>query len=632
MWKYRIAALLTAFLLVLGGCGADPAAGQQGSGSSQEQSELTVVNTSEMFSDRDFEAGYDEGQSARIQLEGESAQCDSDAVLIDGGTVTITDEGTYLLSGTLEEGMIVVDAQDTDKVQLVLEGASVISSTSAALYIKEADKVFVTLAEGTENTLASSGDFSTQLSDDNIDGAVFSKADLTFNGAGSLTVQSAAGHGIVSKDDLKVTGGDYTVTAASHGLSGKDCVCIADGSFAIQSGKDGIQAENDEDAQLGYLYLSGGTFDIDAGGDALSGGSYLLIEDGTFDLTAGGGSAEIQRDQFAAQAEESTASAKGVKADGDLTIHAGSFTIDSADDGLHTNANLVVSGGQFTIATGDDGIHADENVLISDGSILITQSYEGIEGLSVDITGGEIDLVASDDGLNAAGGNDASGYGGFGGGFRGADVFAAEEGAYIHIAAGTLTIDASGDGIDSNGDLTVSGGETYISGPTDGGNSALDYNGEAVITGGVFAAAGSAQMAQNFGDGSTQGVMLLTFDTQEGGTALTLTDADGSELFTWAPEKSYGSVLISTPEIAQGSSYTLTAGAAAVDVTMDRRVYGSGMGGCGGGPGGRGGGRQTAPDAQQPAGGSDAGGTTPPKGQPDRAAQNPAGASAQAAG
>ena len=138
-------------------------------------------------------------------------------------------------------------------------------------------------------------------------------------------------------------------------------------------------------------------------------------------------------------------------------------------------------------------------------------------------------------------------------------------------------------------------------------------------------------MAQNFGDGSTQGVMLLTFDTQEGGTALTLTDADGSELFTWAPEKSYGSVLISTPEIAQGGSYTLTAGAAAVEVTMGSLVYGSGMGGFGGGPGGRGGGRQTAPDAQQPAGGSDAGGTTPPGGQPDRAAQNPAGASAQAA-
>lgn len=162
-----------------------------------------------------------------------------------------------------------VDAGDTEKVQLVLAGADITSSTSAAIYALEADKVFITSAENTENTLTNGGEY-IAIDDNNIDAVIFAKTDLTLNGSGSLTINAQAGHGVVSKDDLLITGGNYTITSASHGLSGKDCVAIADGVLTITSGKDGIHAENSDDLTLGWLYIKDGSFTILSQGDAVS--------------------------------------------------------------------------------------------------------------------------------------------------------------------------------------------------------------------------------------------------------------------------------------------------------------------------------------------------------------------------
>ena len=225
--------------------------------------------------------------------------------------------------------------------------------------------------------------------------------------------------------------------------------------------------------------------------------------------------------------------------------------------------------------------HADSATTITDGSINISQSYEGIEGLSIDITGGNISLVASDDGINAAGGNDSSGFGG-----RGGDGFAATEGAYINISGGTVYINASGDGIDSNGSLTVTGGETYVSGPTSGGDSALDYNGDAAINGGIFIATGSSGMAQNFGSSSEQGVIMVTTGSGSTGSTITLTDSSGNELLSWQADKEFTSVIVSCPEITEGSTYTLTVDDNTTEITMDSLVYGSAS--MGGGRGGKG--------------------------------------------
>lgn len=596
MRKRQIAALALSMLMLLSGCSAS------GAGSSASAGSVTAaaVDTAGMFTDRDYEIGYEESESTLIELAGDSAQCDSSAVQITGSTVTITAAGTYLLTGTLDNGMILIDAADTDAIHLVLSGANISNAASAALYVRRADKVFVTTAAGTENSLSSTGEYEA-IDENNIDAAVFSKSDLTLNGAGSLTVQAAAGHGVVSKDDLVIISGTYTITAAGHGLAGKDSVRIANGTFTITSGKDGIHAENSEDAALGFLYILDGTFRVVSAGDGLSAGSYLQLDGGSLDLLCGGGSsgASINRDVRSSATAEDSVSTKGIKADGDLILKGGSATIDSLDDGIHSNASISISGGSFQISTGDDGIHADAAVAISSGAIQISRSYEGIEGLTIEITGGEIELTASDDGLNAAGGTDQSGTSGFGGGFRGEDDFRSGSDAAIRISGGTLHINASGDGIDSNGSLTISGGTIYLSGPDSGGNGALDYDSEASITGGILIAAGASQMAQNFGSSSTQGAMLVTVAAQQAGITIALADSSGKELLSWTADKAFDSVLISCPEITQGATYTLTAGTSQTEVTMGSLVYtaggsaavggqpGGGMGGAPGQPGAR---------------------------------------------
>lgn len=528
--KVVLAFLLTG-ALVLSRCSKTNNSNETSSGSTSTDSSAQGIDVSNMFSDRDKEIGYDEENSTVIKLSDDSTTCDSDAVQISGNTVTIIDEGTYILSGTLTDGIVIVDAEDTDKVQLVLDGVDITSAKSAAIYVREADKVFITTASDSKNILTNGGTY-TAIDDNNIDAAIFSKSDLTLNGAGSLTITAKAGHGVVSKDDLVLTSGTYQIDAASHGLSGKDSVRIASGSYTIVSGKDGIHAENADDTSLGFVYLADGTFDITSDGDGISAENWLQADGGVYTVKAGGGSENVQKSDGEWQfgpgqqtestdtTEEDTVSMKAIKAAGELILKGGKYSLDSADDTIHSNANITISDGEFTLASGDDGIHADSATTISGGTIDITESYEGIEGLSIDITGGE----------------------------------------------------------------------TYVSGPTNDGNSALDYNGTGTVTGGIFIAAGSSGMAENFGDSSTQGVMMVTVNSQAAGSAVSLSDSSGNELVSWTPEKEYTSVIISCPEITTGQEYTLTTGSDTTQITMDSIVYGSGSGmggnpGNGGGPG-----------------------------------------------
>lgn len=574
---------LTVFLagtLIVSGCG--------NKNSNSENTDTAKTSTTQnidianMFSDRDMETGYDEEKSVNIKLADNGTTSDSDTVKISDNTVTITEEGTYVLTGALTDGMVIVEVKDTEKVQLVLNGVEITNETSAAIYVRSADKVFITTTENAENVLENGGEY-TAIDDNNIDAVIFSKADLTLNGTGSLMVNAEAGHGIVSKDDLVLTSGTYEIQSASHGLSGKDSVRVANGTYTITSEKDGIHAENADDDSLGFVYLAEGNFEIVAKGDGISAGNWLQSDGGTYTIIAGDGSENVQKNgqkwEFGPRgeqentAEENSVSMKGIKATGDLTVTAGKYDLNTADDSIHSNANTTISGGEWTIASGDDGIHGNSATTISGGTIEITQSYEGIEGLSIDITGGDIQLVSSDDGLNAAGGNDSSGFEGPGG-----DKFAAEDGAYIHISGGKLKVNASGDGIDSNGELTISGGETYVSGPTNNGNGTLDYSGTAKITGGIFVGAGSSGMAQSFGEDSTQGVIFVAMNSQSSKSAITLLDADKKEIVSWTPDKEYTSVIISAPSVKEGGQYTLTAGETTENITMDSLIYGNAQG------------------------------------------------------
>jgi len=512
MKKKILAGILLLGVLLISGCSeqdevVDTLAGNSVSGggsvqnSANQGSALAVgtLSTKEMFTDRDMEVGFDEGSDIMIALEGNSATSGSNAVQVKGSTVTITDEGTYIFSGSLDNGSIVVDAENTDKLQLVLNGVDITNESSAAIYIKQADKVFLTLAPESENTLRTVGEF-VAIDENNIDAVIFSKDDLTMNGTGKIVVETEYGHGVVSKDDLVIAGGNYEVQVSNHALAGKDSIRIADGSFVLQSGEDAIHAEHDEDDTLGFVYIANG---------------------------------------------------------------------------------------DFTINAGDDGIHSGSRVLIENGNIIMRECYEGIEGLSIDITGGNITLTASDDGLNAAGGNDQSSDWRGGGG---ENPFAVEEGAYIRIAGGRLNITAYGDGIDSNGALYVTGGETYVSGPENSGNGSMDYAGEAQITGGIFVAAGSTGMAQNFGNTSTQGAMLVNLSSvQAAGSTVELKDAEGKVLVSYAPQTKYSCVIISCPEVQKSSTYTLVTGEESNTIEMSEIIYGSGGMMGGGMPGGMGG-------------------------------------------
>lgn len=456
---------------------------------------VSTIDTSALFSDRDLDASYDESTAVTIQLSGDTASCSSDAVTIDGSQITLLDAGTYVFSGTLTDGQIVIDAHDTDQVQIVLSGADITSSTSAAIYSLEADKVFVTLAEGTENALANGGSF-LAIHDDNIDGVVFSKTDLTLNGSGNLKMNSPVGHGVVSKDELTVTGGSYTITAANHGFTGKDSVAISDGSFTITSGKDGIHAENTDDAALGFLYIADGDFTVDTQGDAISATGALQIDDGAYILTSGGGSSTVtmtadgmQWQQPGQQTQNTTAerstsdetvSCKGLKSGGTLAVNGGDFTLDTADDAVHAGGNVTIAGGTWTIRTGDDGIHSDAAAVIQAETISIPYCYEGVEGQSVTIENGTLDITAYDDGINSAGGTDGSGTGT---GFGEMDQFAPDENCFVIINGGVITIVSDGDSIDSNGDLTVNGGTLDLT-CNGNGNTAIDTNGTYTNNGG----------------------------------------------------------------------------------------------------------------------------------------------------
>lgn len=523
MKKTAILSLILAILFSFSACNSLEIADMESEGGTSETSQaesaestetVSTESSSEMFTDRDLEIGYDEETSAKITLSGDSASSNSDAVQISGSTVTITDEGTYIFSGTLNDGMIIVSAEDTDKVQLVLDNVEITSSTSAAIYILEADKVFITTASGSENTLANGGEY-VAIDDNNIDAVIFSKSDLTLNGAGTLIINAAAGHGVVSKDDLVLTSGTYEITAASHGLSGKDSVRIANGTYTITSGKDGIQAENTDDTSLGFLYITGGTFTITADGDGMSASAYLQIEDGSFTITTGEGSASVtmttsttdfgQRGGFQEQTtttEEDSTSQKGIKADGAITITGGNLVTDTVDDSIHSNSDILITGGEFELKTGDDAIHADAAVTIENGDFAIAYCYEGIEGQSVTIDDGTFDITSVDDGINSAGGTDSSG---FGGGRPGQEQFASSSDSFITINGGDFVIVSTGDCIDSNGALTINGGTLNLT-CNGNGNTAIDCDGTYSKNGGdVTTNDGSESNPGQMGGGMGQG-------------------------------------------------------------------------------------------------------------------------------
>lgn len=618
MKKQMLLASLLTLTLITAGCSSqekDNTGNDSGSVEEKSSPASSVLDTSEIFSDRDFEISYDEDESIAIHLNGDSADCSSDAVQISDSTVTITKEGTYLLSGTLNDGMIIVNTDKSEKVQLVLDSVTIHSETSASIYVLQSDKVFLTQTAGSTNTFSNGGTF-TAIDENNIDAVIFSKDDLTLNGSGTMIITSPAGHGVVSKDSLKFTSGSYDINCASHAISGNDEVSVANADFTIVSGKDGIHAENKEDSSLGFSYIQSGTFQISAEGDGISASSCIQIDDGSFDITSGGGSVNAASrssdawgdfkgggrheggsgrntegtpgsdpgtdtpnmgmpdngtpDEGSEDSSEDSSSMKGIKAGAELSIYGGTFTIDSADDSFHSNGSMAIEGGTYTVTSGDDAFHADGTLEVTDGNMNITECYEGLEGLEVNVSGGDITLTASDDGFNAAGGTDSSGStGGRDGQFtqQGAPGSASSNGS-IAISGGTIHITASGDGIDSNGSLNITGGNVTVCGPTQGDTSTLDYDSNGTISGGTFIGTGASGMAQTFSS-SSQGVITVNVGNQSAGTEIQLSDNSGNVIISYTPELDFAVVILSSPEISSGEDFTITVGSASDTITAE---------------------------------------------------------------
>lgn len=331
-----------------------------------------VITASEMFTDRDLRGEYDPAGAEEI--------------LLSEGDVTITEEGVYLVSGSLEDGMILVEAKETDKVQLVLCGVEINNSANAAIYVKQADKVFITLAAGSENSLTSGG--YTSIDDNNIDGVIFAKSDLTINGTGKLSVSAAQGHGIVSKDDLKIAGGEIAITAESHGLSGKDSVRVTGCTLDITSGKDAVHGgsgnEENKDGK-GFVYIADGELTLNAGDDGIHGESTVRIAGGNIRIPA---------------------SYEGIEGS-IVEISGGDIRLDAADDGVNAaggsdrNAmEIRITGGVLYVHAGGDGLDSNGSLTVSGGQVYISGPEDGANGAidyetTARITGGKVVAVGS---------------------------------------------------------------------------------------------------------------------------------------------------------------------------------------------------------------------------------------------
>ncbi|MDO5111486.1 MAG: carbohydrate-binding domain-containing protein [Clostridia bacterium] len=586
-----------------------------------------------LFTDRDLNGTWDDAAATHITL-GAAPVIEGDGAEAGANVVTLTNAGVYVLAGEMQ-GQIAVEAGKNDKLQIVLNGASVTAADGPALYIKTADKVFLTIAGGTANALSDGASYAAD--EEEPDGAIYSKADLAINGAGTLNVNGAYEHGIVSKDDLILADATFNITAAGDGARGKDCIKAHNATLNITAAGDGMQSNRADDADLGYVLLDGGAYNINAAADGIQAETRLEASGGVFNIVTGGGRAaapEMTRGgafpgmpgnaQAAQTTAEKTASAKGLKAGTDITVRGGTYALDAMDDAVHANGSVTLQPESMTIASGDDGIHADGALSINGGTISVTQSYEGLEGNSVTILDGVITVTAFDDGVNAAGGADSAAQGGR----YGADQFASDPTKFIDIRGGTLIVDASGDGLDSNGDFRMSGGAVTVSGSADAGNGALDYNGKGEISGGTIIAAGNAAMTQSFSDTSAQCVLAVYYTkTQEEGKGVTLKDGE-NVLVAFAPQKAYSMAVISAPGMEKGKTYTLYSdNDKLADVTLSGVVTGvdetgeaaGGMGGFGmqgGAPGGRGGRGQANGGGVRPEGTPPAG-MQPPEGMPE---------------
>lgn len=518
------------------------------------------------FTGNDLNGDWDASSATLITLKGDTASVSGGGAYVYNGDVYISSAGRFVVRGTLDDGSLIVSAEKSSKVWILLDGADLRCSDNACLRVDQADKVFLTLAAGSVNTMTGGESYSEAALADGTGGVIFSHDDLTINGSGSLTVTAAYAHAVEVNDELVITGGVLTLTAEGDALHANDSLRICRAELELTAGDDGVMVKNEG----GWFYLESGRVRIEAGDD-------------------------------------------GIHTGGELSMVGGSVSITAGNDGIHADGDLSIADGQLRIAAGDDAVHSDAGIAISGGSLSIPQCHEGIEARTIAISGGDISIYPEDDGLNASGGSSGA--------------FPQQSGAgsvgesWIRISGGSLSVvnenGRDADGLDSNGDLIISGGVIRVSLPGGGTNNALDYGSESggvcEISGGEIVACGGSAMLEGFSDTSSQCSILYTLSyTAQAGTRVQLLDTRGNVLLDYEVPCSFQSVTLSCPAMQFGESYELVIGEKTETITLDRTVVTAGSGESTGSFGDFGGG-------QRPGGGRpDMGG-----GRPDFAGMSP---------
>lgn len=438
---------------------------------------------------------------------------------IKNNTITIKSGGTYTITGTLNDGQLVIDTNDT--VSINLSSVDITNLDGAAIYIEDADgSTTINLVEGTTNTLTDGSNHS----DEEVTAVLYSKDDLILSGTGSLIINANYKDGIVSKDNLTINSGIYIITSAGDAIYGKDSLLINDGDFTIFTGEGSLEApiQEEEMSQSGPMGRPGSTVTTTE-----------EVDEGSF---------------------------KALKTQGLLTINDGSFDIDSYDDSIHSDTEIEIYDGTFTIKSGDDAIHATSLLTIYDGDINIDYSAEGLESFSVIINGGDISIVAYDDGINATNGTNTS-VGGAADHPDNGDYDLATD-PHIIINDGNVLIDSDGDGIDANGVVIINGGLITVNGK---GNSAgiiespIDFDITGVVNGGTVIATGTSTMAYEFDSvKSTQNSFNVTFGGfYDIGTSIEIQDSNQNSLASMITTNSFETIIFSSEELVKGETYIL---------------------------------------------------------------------------
>ena len=503
----------------------------------------STANSSSTVKAEDLDVGYDENSATALSFDGQTASVSGSGATADGAVITITDAGDYIVSGSSSDARLIIDADKEAQVRLLFKGVELGCEDNAPVLVKSADKVIITLDDGTQNTLSDGASYALQ-DDEKTDGCIFSKADLSINGSGSLTVNASYKHGIVTKDDLVIADGNISVSSASTALEGKDSVTVVGGTIKLDAGTNGVRTTNEEREDKGFITVTGGDIDITSGSEALEAVTFISVSGGNINAQAGGEISETETTGII-QADTESEGAIGFSAEGYIEITGGAVNISSTDDAFHTGENFTLSGAEVNVMSGDDAVHAKGDITILDGTLNISGSHEGLEALNVTIGGGEVTISSDDDCINCAGGSDS-------------EESSGQEGVCLTVSGGTLTAVSNGDGLDSNGDILISGGSVYVSAGGSFDDSAIDFKGKAEITGGTLVACGMAAMDSGFADSSTQHSVTETMsEIVSGGTQLTVKDSTGAELVSFTPANDWQSIVYSAPGMQSTESYTV---------------------------------------------------------------------------